>query len=94
VKALSKLFHLKDGFAKPTRYLGATIKKWRLPGDESPKHWGHSSEEYVKQAIENVESELQCEGRRLCGYFSTSMSPNYRPELDYSPFLNDKGVNY
>jgi hypothetical protein len=44
-----------------------------------PSHWGHSSEEYVKQAIENVEAELQTHDRRLCGWFSTPMTSNYRP---------------
>ncbi len=94
MQALSKLFHLKDGFAAPVRYLDATIKKWRLLGDDAPKHWGHSSEEYVKQAITNVEMELLKDGRRLCGRYSTPMSSNYRPELDYTPFLDDKAANY
>jgi len=91
---LSKLFRLKDGYGPPTRYLGATIKKWRLSGDEVPRHWGHSSEEYVKQAIANVEAELQANDRRLCGCFSTPMTSNYRPELDYTPFLTDEATTY
>jgi hypothetical protein len=94
MKALSKLYRLKDGFAPPTRYLGATLRKWRLHGDESPKHWGHSSEEYVKQAIENVERELASQGRQLSGRFSTPMTSGYRPELDYSPYLADGAINY
>jgi hypothetical protein len=94
MQALSKLFRLKDGYAAPTRYLGATIKKWRLLGDETPKHWGHSSEEYVKQAIANVEEELLTHGRRLSGRYSTPMSSNYRPELDYTPLLQDTAANY
>jgi hypothetical protein len=61
MKTIEKSFHLKDGFAPPNRYLGATINKWRLPGDEAPCHWGHSSEEYVKQAIMNVEMKLAWE---------------------------------
>ena len=94
MEALSRLFRLKDGFAPPTRYLGATIKRWRLQGDEAARHWGHSSEEYVKQSIANVETELEKHGRRLCGRFSTPMTSNYRPELDYSPFLADDAINY
>jgi hypothetical protein len=91
---LSKLFRLKDGYGPPTSYLGATIKKWRLSGDEVPRRWGHSSEEYVKQAIANVEAELQANDRRLCGCFSTPMTSNYRPELDYTPFLTDEATTY
>jgi len=92
--SLAKLFRLKDGFASPDRYLGATIKRWRIHGDDQPRHWGHSSEEYVKQAIANVEAELEKHGRRLCGRFSTPMTANYRPELDYSAHLTDGGINY
>jgi hypothetical protein len=55
---------------------------------------GHSSEEYVKQAIANVEAELQANDRRLCGCFSTPMTSNYRPELDYTPFLTDEATTY
>ena len=32
--------------------------------------------------------------RRLCGRFSTPMTANYRPELDYSAHLSDGGINY
>jgi hypothetical protein len=91
---LSKLFRLKDGFAPPTRYLGAIIKRWRLIGDETPRHWGHSSEEYVKQVLAYVERELNASGRQLNGRYSTPMTANYRPELDYSPFLIDTAINY
>jgi len=93
MEQLSKLFWLKDGSGPPTSYLGATIKKWRLIGDESPRHWGHSSKEYVKQAIANVETELQANQCTLCGRYSTPMSSNYRLELDYTPFLDDKAAN-
>jgi hypothetical protein len=94
MRSLSKLYRLKDGFAPPERYLGATIKKWRLTGDETPRHWGHSSEEYVKQSILNVERELLRCGRQLSGRFSTPMTNGYCPELDYSPFLADSAINY
>jgi len=91
---IAKSFRLKDGYAQPTRYLGATISKWKLLGDSDATHWGHSAEEYVKQAILNVETELMKEGRQLQGRYSTPMSPNYRPELDYSPLLNDRPAQY
>jgi hypothetical protein len=91
---IEKSFRLKDGFAPPNRYLGATINKWRLPGDETATHWGHSSEEYIKQAVMNVETELAREGKRLQGRFSTPMTANYRTELYYLPFLPDKAATY
>ncbi len=91
---IEKSFRLKDGFESPKRYLGATISKWRLPGDENACHWGISAEEYIKHAIANVELELSKHGRCLKGRYSTSMTPGYRPELDYSPFLDDDGTSY
>jgi hypothetical protein len=94
MNTFAKMYRLKDGFGPPTRYLGATIQKWRLPGDESATHWGHSSEEYVKEAIKNVEEELARMGRRLQGCYSSPMSPNYRPELDFTPFLSDDAAIY
>jgi hypothetical protein len=74
---LAKSYRLKDGFGPPTRYLGATIKRWRIPGDEDAKHWGHSSEEYVTEAIRNVEMELTREGKRLNGRYSSPLSSGY-----------------
>ncbi len=94
MRVVEKSFRLKDSYAPPTRYLGATIKMWKLPGDENTVYWGHSSEEYVKQAIATAEMELGREGKRLQGRFSTPMTTGYRPELDYSPFLNDSAATY
>jgi hypothetical protein len=48
----------------------------------------------MKQAIANVEMELQREGKSLQGRYSTPMSPNYNPELDYSPFLSNEAAVY
>jgi hypothetical protein len=73
MSTIAQRFRLKDGYAEPTRYLGATIQK---------------------QAIANVEMELAKEGKQLQGRYSTPMSPNYRPELDYSPFLNDRPAQF
>ncbi len=42
----------------------------------------------------NVELELAKEGKRLQGRYSTPMTANYWPELDYSPFLPDAAATY
>lgn len=33
MKSLGEIYRLKDGFARPDRYLRAEIKEWRLPDD-------------------------------------------------------------
>jgi hypothetical protein len=33
MKALEDFYRLKDGYEKPTRYLGADDKEWRFPED-------------------------------------------------------------
>jgi hypothetical protein len=38
--------------------------------------------------------ELAKEGKQLQGRYSTPMSPNYCPELDYSLFLNDRPAQF
>jgi hypothetical protein len=42
----------------------------------------------------NVELELARESKRLQGKYSTPMTANYRPELDYSPFLSESAAIY
>ncbi|MGH3056456.1 MAG: Ty1/Copia family ribonuclease HI, partial [Gaiellaceae bacterium] len=56
--------------------------------------WGMSSEEYVSDAIKNVEIELQKVDRKLPTKVSTPMVSGYCPELDVSPLLDDDKANY
>jgi hypothetical protein len=35
MKALESFYRLKDGFAEPDRYLGAKVKNWYFPTDNS-----------------------------------------------------------
>jgi hypothetical protein len=69
MQIIAQSFRLKDGFGPPTRYLGATIKRWRLPSDESAVHWGHSSEEYIKQAFRpSTDGVFSCTSYPFEGY--------------------------
>jgi hypothetical protein len=62
MKALESFYRLKDGFAEPDRYLGAKVKNWYFPTDNSKAYWALSSSQYVQVAIKNVESYLaMCE---------------------------------
>ncbi|MGH7954981.1 MAG: hypothetical protein ACREOZ_03385, partial [Gloeomargaritales cyanobacterium] len=92
---LGKLYRLKDdSVEEPKRYLGATVKKWRFPEEAQKVRWGLSSEQYVTNAIKNVESELLKIDLKLPSKASTPMSNGYRPELDVSPLLDDERANY
>jgi hypothetical protein len=50
---------LKDGFAEPSMYLGAQVKKWNFPDSSGKSYWALSSHQYVTEAIKNVELYLQ-----------------------------------
>jgi hypothetical protein len=93
MKTMEEFYRLKDGYEKPTRYLGAEVLQWRFPDDDKSR-WGFSSNQYVKEAIRNVELDLAKNNLRLPGRISTPMPCNYRPELDTSSLLNDEAINY
>ncbi|MGH7974682.1 MAG: reverse transcriptase domain-containing protein, partial [bacterium] len=92
---LGKLYRLKDDSVQaPQRYLGATLKQWRFPEDAQKVRWGLSSEQYVNNAIKNVENELRKVDLKLPTKANTPMTSGYRPELDVSQLLDDEQANY
>jgi len=92
MKLLEDFYRLKDGYAKPDRYLGAQVKEWRFPDDTIKPVWAISSEQYIKEAIRNVENNLQRQNRKLPKVYQPLPS-NYHPELDITPLLTDDEVN-
>ena len=52
------------------------------------------SDDYVANAIKNVEGKLAEANRRLCVKVSTPMTVGYRPELDMTRLLSDEQANY
>jgi hypothetical protein len=62
--ALEEFYRLKDGFGKPTRYLGAEVKEWNFP-EGGPSCWALSSQQYVDEAIKNIEVHLKKSSRIL-----------------------------
>ena len=93
MQALEEFYRLKDGFAKPTRYLGAEVKQWSFPTDSTKKFWALSSSQYVKEALKNMEAHLAMKDRKLYPVHQP-MHSEYTPELDVSPFLNDDETNF
>jgi hypothetical protein len=93
--ALSKLYRMKEGsIGKPTKYLGADVIEYRLPTDHQRPKWGFSSQQYVTEAIKNVEMELTKFDQGLINSATTPFTSGYRPELDLSPLLDDEQTNW
>jgi hypothetical protein len=97
MKYLQSRYTLKEGSVKePDTYLGATVKKWYIPGSDDPGkvRWAMSSEVYVKRAITDVETELALVDKILPTKVTTPMSAGYRPELDQSAELDPRRASY
>jgi hypothetical protein len=66
IKTLKRTYKLKDRSVGPSNvYLGAKIKPYYLPDSDNLGKvcWSMFSKAYVKQAIKDVESELQKVGK-------------------------------
>jgi hypothetical protein len=89
VNTISDNYRLKnDSVQKPTTYLGVQIKEFRHPQDPAIIMWSLSADHYIKNALANLEFNLQKMGKRLPTKMSTPLASNC-PELDISPFLDD-----
>jgi hypothetical protein len=90
MKCLSDIYRMKEGsIMKPTTYLGAVVKEFRLPDNPSKPVWSMSAEKKIKEAIRTVEMDLAKINKRLPTNISTPLSSGYRPELDVSAVLDD-----
>jgi hypothetical protein len=95
--ALGKRFTLKPGSIKePDTYLGANVKKFRIPNSDDPDkvRWAFESSSYVAKAIKDIERELAEADMKLMPNVKTPLGSGYRPELDLSPELGSKQLNY
>jgi hypothetical protein len=92
MKALESFYRLKEGYAEPTRYLGAEVRRWHFPDTANKSHWALSSSKYVKEAVRNIENHLQQFNRAL-PKVQQPLPSNYYPELDITPLFNDEETN-
>ena len=95
--SLGQRFTLKPGSIKePDTYLGVDVKKFRIPNSDDPDkvRWAFESTSYVKKAIADLEKELEDADLRLLPNAKTPLASGYRPELDLSPELGSKQLNY
>lgn len=90
--ALEEFYRLKDGFSKPTQYLGAMVKEWTF-SDGSEPCWALSSQQYVDEAIRNIEIHLKQSNHTLCKS-NQPMPTWYHPELNVTPYLQDEDINF
>ena len=78
------------GDSAPETFLGATIGRHTFKDGTST--WYQSGEQYLKNAIKEVEEQL---GKPLkAGKVMTPLKPDYHLEVDTSPLLNDDRANY
>jgi hypothetical protein len=76
-------FTLKPGsIMKPTQYLGTTITEFRLDDDPTKIRWALTAENYIKEAIKNVQAWLEKRRKALKTKTSTVLPSGYRPELE------------
>jgi hypothetical protein len=94
---LGSRFTLKPGSIKePDTYLGVDIKKFRIHTSDEPEkvRWAFESTSYVKKAILDIEKELENSNLKLLPNAKTPIASGYRPELDTSPELGSRQLNY
>ena len=81
----------KDKIEPPEIYLGARLELKNLNGK---KMWTMCSRDYIKLAVENIESRLKNMGMKLPSKTTTPMVINYAPELDSTPELDSNGITF
>ena len=90
---VEQTYQLKEKPCKPECFLGATIKEFYFQGNENPR-WAMLSNEYIKNAIKTVETELAKWDKKLSTKAITPLASGYWPELDVSHYLDDDRTNY
>ena len=89
---ISKYFKLKEASSgTPKLYLGGHMRKVTL--ENGVIAWAFSLSQYVRQAVENINSHISKRGLKL-PRGDTPISSTYRPELDGSPELDKTDSAY
>lgn len=81
-----------DLIEPPTNYLGAQLKKKKLPN--GMPCWCLSSEKYVNAAIKNVDDAVKKKKRRIPSKVRTPMTSDFVPELDGSNELSQEDLTF
>ena len=78
----------------PERYLGAMIRNYRFPDDPAKEHWFMSSEQYVKEAVQNVKQWLADRNGSLKTKATSVLPSGYKPELDVSEYCEEEDFEF
>ena len=90
MKDIQSTLKFKDNkVEEPDFYLGAKLMKKDLNGR---RVWTMSSTDYIKSAVENIETQLKKRGDKLPARAVTPMAQGYQPEMDSSPELDTDGI--
>jgi hypothetical protein len=94
-KTLSESYRFKnDSVSKPMSYLGAKIKAFRDPNCPSVEMWSMSANKYLKEAIKNVEKDLEKLGYKLPTKVNTPLRNKFHLERDITAFLDDDYIRW
>ncbi len=89
MNTISDSYRLKnDSVQKTTTYLGAQIKDFCHPDDHTMVMQSLSADQYIKNALANLDFNLQRMGKRLLMKVTTPLASDYCPELDIGPYLD------
>ncbi|CAJ1965871.1 unnamed protein product [Cylindrotheca closterium] len=85
----TNFFVLKPDLIKePTTYLGATISKHKLDGDDYFT-WAIGSEAYLQESLRVVKKRIAPMQLTLKKKVYSTLPTGYKPELDSTPFVHD-----
>jgi hypothetical protein len=78
MKTISQQYRLKEGsLEKQKAYFGAEIKEFRHPDNPQNSMWSMSADQYVKDALVNLEFNLNQMGKQLPTKVNTPLSSSY-----------------
>ena len=95
-ECLVSTFDPADDDTDSDLHLGSKLNKCRTPDGEDDIDcplgccWSTSGDDYVRSVIDDIETKLATQGRRLNANQRSPMSTGCRPELDASPELDDE----
>ena len=93
MKLLEEFYHLKVGYALPSRYLGAEVNQWAYSQDVTKTKWALSLAQSIKEAIKYIEEHLRKQDCKLYPAHQP-MHMEYCPELDITSYLDDEEANF